>query len=385
MRAGARLGAAAAGAALALLVAGAGVGGAAADSGSLRLDAYGWWSQLNGAAPGVGVSIPAMPGTPPDGIQLSANATGPNAIGAVRYRSVPAGADTVLTLRVASGSPSQTGAVFDACPVTGPWKAAEGGRFADRPSYDSGAGACAEGVPAADGSSITWKLPAASEHVPGTVDVALVLSSPAPLTVALARPVASDLALAPATSSPAADSTGLGGPPATPAPAPASGVSASGGGGAPPVGGPASGSGGGAAPGPGAASASGSSGALGGSGASTATALASPVAGAPSPAAPGASATGNPDRGGATLAPVSSVVRGVSDSRVVRVAAVGLLLVIAAALFWFGGQSARDPERIGNLGARMGGRPETAAAAARSAPLRGIGRFARPREGRLHR
>ncbi|MGI8793716.1 MAG: hypothetical protein ACR2H3_11160 [Acidimicrobiales bacterium] len=67
-------------------------------------------------------------------------------------------------------------------------------------------------------------------------------------------------------------------------------------------------------------------------------------------------------------------------SRGERIAAVSLLLLIAAALWWFGGQPVRAPRLLGSLGAKQLALVPVGAAP-RNAPVGGIGRFARPRLG----
>lgn len=69
-----------------------------------------------------------------------------------------------------------------------------------------------------------------------------------------------------------------------------------------------------------------------------------------------------------------------APSRTARIAAVAVLLLLAAALWWFGGQEARPPRLLGSLGAKQAALVPVGAAP-RSAPARGIGRFARPRLG----
>ena len=64
------------------------------------------------------------------------------------------------------------------------------------------------------------------------------------------------------------------------------------------------------------------------------------------------------------------------DERAERIMAVSLLMALAVAWWWFGGQEARGPQLLGSL-AGEGRRPSRSAE-----PTGGIGRFARPRDRR---
>ena len=68
------------------------------------------------------------------------------------------------------------------------------------------------------------------------------------------------------------------------------------------------------------------------------------------------------------------------DTRRERIMAVSMLLAMAGALWWLGGSPTRGPRLIGAVAGR---RPGQAAAA--GPLLRGVGRFARPRGGRIPR
>jgi hypothetical protein len=70
----------------------------------------------------------------------------------------------------------------------------------------------------------------------------------------------------------------------------------------------------------------------------------------------------------------------VSAKRAQRALALGLLGLLAAGLWWFGGQQARSPRLLGSLGASDVG-DSADAGANLYLPSGGIGRFARPRTG----
>lgn len=86
-------------------------------------------------------STPPPPGSPPGGEEGS-NETGYRAIGALRFSIPPGGIPTALTLTVA-GEPSP-GARILACAATGPFEAAHGGPWSEKPTYDCSSSATAE-------------------------------------------------------------------------------------------------------------------------------------------------------------------------------------------------------------------------------------------------
>ena len=310
----------------------------------------GWWHQLNQAAAPLPLSAPSNPSTPPDGIEVSSNATGVVSIGAVRFSNIPDGSDSELDLRVASGTATSPSGdlVVHACPATNAWKPVQNGKWADRAMYTEAS--CITGKPSADTKSVHFSLPASILKA-GTVDVAIEAMSAAPVTLSFSHPAPSDLV-------PTAAST--------PTPTPSAATDA-----------PAS------APAPAAAET-----------APADTSVSAPSTDASPSAGPGLSrpssdpvtppaatpsqqlATAPADR---TLSPASAILPPpLQDSRSTRILAVALLIGIGLALFWFGGETVRAPRLIGNLGGRMGIGSTPAAA---SKPMRGIGRFARPRDG----
>lgn len=302
----------------------------------------GWWQQLNQASGPVPVRAPADPATPPDGIQVTTTAAGVVAIGAVRFAPAASPTDSLVILRLATGtatSPSSDLAVH-ACPATNDWKPVQNGPWSARPTYDETA--CITGTPSADGTSVSFTVPASAQRA-GRVDLAVEALSSAPVTLAFSHPTPSDLVpvappAPPAVSAPAPDAT-------APAPAQAAQVA--------PVGAP---------------DASPSNG---------------PGLGAPvTPIAPAVPVGPRTSRAAATgpqaaLSPAAALTPPLNDSRATRIVAVGLLLGIGLALFWFGGQPVRAPRMIGTLGGRM---TPAVGAAGPAHQVRGIGRFARPRD-----
>ncbi|GAC1532909.1 MAG: hypothetical protein NVS3B12_11610 [Acidimicrobiales bacterium] len=312
----------------------------------------GWWHQLNQAPVPLPLVAPANPSTPPDGIEVSSNATGVVSIGAVRFSNVPDGSDSELDLRLAGGTATSTSGdlVVHACPTTNAWKPVQNGKWADRAMYTEAS--CVTGKPSADTKSVHFSLPS-SLMKPGTVDVAIEAMSAAPVTLSFAHPVPSDLVLSAVS-------------PPTPTPAPAATVDAPTNAPAPVETAPAD------------------------------TSLSAPSTDASTSAGPGLSRpssepvappTATPAQQLAsapaqrTLSPASALLPPpFQDSRSTRILAVALLIGIGLALFWFGGETVRAPRLIGNLGGRMG---IGSAPAVAPKPMRGIGRFARPRDGSL--
>lgn len=303
----------------------------------------GWWQQANQAPGPVPVSAPADPSTPPDGIQVTTTAAGVVAIGAVRFAPDGSTTDSSVTLHVARGTATSPSSdlVVHACPATSNWKPVQNGPWAARPTYAETA--CITGKPSADGTSVSFTVPASAQRA-GSVDLAIEALSSAPVTLAFLHPTPSDLVpmtTAPSTptvSPPAADAAAN-----SPAQAPYD----------TPVGAPD------AAPsnGPG---------------------LGAPLA----PVAPVVPVAPRPSRQAATVpqaafSPAAAVAPPLRDNRATRIVAVALLLGIGLALFWFGGQPVRAPRMIGTLGGRM---TPVAVAAGRPHQVRGIGRFARPRD-----
>lgn len=318
------------------------VPGAAAAPGAVS----GWWQQANQAPGPIPATAPADPSTPPDGIQVSSTAAGVVAIGAVRIAPPTAGVDSVLTLRLASGtatSPSADLAVH-ACPATNKWKPVQNGPWANRATFNETA--CITGRPASDQKSVSFAIPAAAQRG-GNVDVAIEALSSAPVTLAFSHPVPSDLVVtAPDVVTPPVETPPAVAPDAASSAAPTSAPDQA------PVATPDASQ----SIGPGLA-------------APATTPVAAPAAPA-RPVAPAASPR-------QVLTPVAVSAPALSDKRSTRIVAVLLLLGIGVALFWFGGQPVRSPHMVGNLGGRMG---SAVVVAGPAHEVRGVGRFARPRE-----
>ena len=303
----------------------------------------GWWQQPNQASGPIPVRAPADPSTPPDGIQVTTTAAGVVAIGAVRFPPAGSATDSLVTLRLASGTATSRSGdlVVHACPATNNWKPVQNGPWAARATYAETA--CITGKPSADGTSVTFTVPASAQRA-GSVDLAIEALSSAPVTLAFSHPTPSDLVpvapppATPTVSPPAADATATApaeAPQDTPVVAPDAAPSN----------------------GPG---------------------LGAPVA----PVLPVSSPRSRPARGAITapqaaFSPAAALAPPLNDSRATRIVAVALLLGIGLALFWFGGQPVRAPQMIGTLGGRMA---PAAVVAGPAHQVRGIGRFARPRD-----
>jgi len=284
----------------------------------------------------IGVPVPAAPAPAPEVL-------GPTAFGAVRY-SVPEGAEAQLVLRIASstGTPNVL-----ACPIASTWDGVQNGRFDQAPSFDCTSSAT--GV--VGGDTITFEFPATLSIDLISFDVAIVPVGDQPFRLAIFAPTDASLLL---TSVPETfvesepfdesfdesfDDFGTEEEFSTD-------------------------------------DGSTSDDLAGGTTESFTTfddgttftagprSNRVPAAGAPS-RAPGRQIA---VPAGLTLNPFAK-----DASRAERIMAVGILLAMAAALWWFGGQNVRAPRLLGSLGA---GQPIDAAAESKTG---GIGRFARIR------
>lgn len=367
----------------------------AASAGSAAADPTvqsGWWNE---AAVGP-VQPPAT--TPANQLQvsyggssgssLSGGFKGTLAFSAVRI-TLPPGtpASDVVSLKLTIPSSSSVGTVaVSACPTTSSWKPGANQPAKSAPGY-SCKGHQADGK--ATAADETWSIPA-SWASGGALSVALIPTpgTTAPFSVSYNQPTAASVTFvapaspgsvmpvsepgAPFSPAPSGIGSSSAGVPASPGPAAATAGSAV----AAPAGSPA------AAP------------ALGslGSGSAATGSTGSPnsaISGAPASAAPG----------GGT--PVST-----THGRGGRIMAFVLLVGLAVALFGLSAQSDRPPQLLGPLGARgrsgLGGsrarqmvsaaagemdpyqqggpaRPAAHPVVVAAAPVRGIGRFARPR------
>lgn len=299
------------------------------------LDSYGWWYKPN-QVPDNLAAPPAPPGVPSDGLYIAADPSGPFALAAVRYIADGPG---VLTLSLApegqSGPPS-----IAACMALTTWDGSSAGRWDGIPEYD-----CAsqvEGALSEDGTSMTWALTPTLQRVSGTYDLALVPLGPVPFGTSFEAPQGSSLVtfggeddpFAPTSESPTYQE-------------------------------PAGFEGGGQA---------------GDFGSFDTTfpdvdESRTSNSGAGEPAPPPTSDL-----------PVSSGVQPVAvtrplvlpDDRNERMAAVAGLALLLLGAWWFGGRTVRPPRLLGSVAGRARAL-ETSTEAAPSAPVRGIGRFARPR------
>jgi hypothetical protein len=330
---------------------------------------YGWWNKAQ-QSPAGGTPVPVPPGAPSDGIFVVYEPTagpvptpaagvpglvptapapapnpvvlGPEAYGAVRY-AVPPGAEASLTLQFIPTSPTQPGGVnpdagsLSACPISTSWDPVQNGRYDAAPKYD-----CTIGVAGTfAGDTVTFSLPA-SLSAGGLFDVALVPSGTQPYRLAVSAPADSSMAL---TSVPESELAGEEAfdPGSFEDPATeffeseAVGVDDFG---------------------------SVSVDEFGSGEFST---------GANGAVSPSSAARVRPQ----VAVPAGNVFNPLRQdaSRADRIMAVALLLALAVALWWVGGQPLRPPRLLGSLGARESAPPA-------EVRLGGIGRFARPRADR---
>jgi len=110
----------------------------------------GWWYRLNQN----GLAAPAPPAAPADGLYVANDPSGALAISALRF---DANAPGTITLTLSSGPGTVAGSVV-AAPATKAWKAAQGGDWSAAPTYDMAK--AVTGTTSADGTHVSWKLPA---------------------------------------------------------------------------------------------------------------------------------------------------------------------------------------------------------------------------------
>jgi len=304
------------------------------------VDAVGWWNKtqqlpVQGDPTGLGLTVPTVPApatVPEDGLYVANDASGPAAIAAVRYR-VGGQVGGVLTLHLADGSALTGAEEIVACPVLGGFDPVLNGRWDARPGYEEEA-CIFVAEPTAEGDGLTFTLPATAASPFGDLGVVVVPlpGSATPFSLAFDAPADGDLVVT--------------GAPTAPAPSPGSAMS--GADSSPSYSAPPSGSPGFAAP-------------------------ATPSAPAPVPVESTSGEVAAPPAS-LDLTPAADLPDG---SRMPQIVAAGLLAAIGAALWWLGGQPERAPRLLGSVG----GRAATAefAVAAVERPVRGVGRFARPR------
>jgi hypothetical protein len=249
----------------------------------------------------------------------------------------PSQAAGTLILSKAPNSSTQ-GASLQVCPITSQWKAEENGAMADAPKYNCPAAPVA-GQVSPDGNTVTFTLASSLMTQPGQFDLAVLPSGPAPFVVKFAKPDQGSMSVSAPPAPPTSTDTGASSTPGAATPlTPATALA-----------GPTR------APSTPALSAS--------------IPTDAPLAAAP-PASPAAPAAASPSLG---LRPAGHG-SGWTKERQQQVMSVGLLMAIAAALWWMGGAAQRAPRLLGSLGGR---KPEPQAAAA--VRMGGVGRFARPR------
>jgi hypothetical protein len=128
--------------------------------------AHGYWWRLQ---TGTGPTLPKPPVVPSGGMWVSSNASGQQAVSAVRYKA-PSGVEIRrLVLRVSESSGE--GAVILACPAAAGWQPAEAGAWSARPRTSCDV-AFVNGVLSADATS--WSFDVRGLARSGTLDVVIL-------------------------------------------------------------------------------------------------------------------------------------------------------------------------------------------------------------------
>lgn len=293
------------------------------------LESAGWWYKPNQVPNNLAVP-PAPPGVPSDGLWVSADPSGPVGIAAVRYNAFGSG---TLTLDLAPGGNNGIPSIA-ACVALTRWDGTSAGRWEGKPIYD-----CArqsKGVLSADGSKMAWKLDPTMQRVDGVYDIVLAPIGPVPFSASFKAPRDSSLV-----------TDGSGGPepvPATAEPFDPTESEPSGGDFIPFE--------------------------------TTFPVLDEPRT-APESAAPAGTTSSTP-RISTPIVPAVANPLALPDDRNERLAAMlGLGLVLLGA-WWFGGKTVRAPRLLGSVAGRARAVPLEMAEVV-EAPVRGVGRFARPR------
>ena len=316
-------------------------------------EASGYWTkaQVPSSSP---VTVPAPPTVPSGGLYVANDPSGPTAISAVRY-VVPEGVEGTLALKIAAGSTPQV-ANISACTATTSWDPPSGaGDMANAPKYAPST--CVIGQLAPDNSVYTFLLSPAQQPKPGTIDVVLIptpAAGPQPFSVSFEHPGGDSLATSPAPEEESAPSqspepvVAPSEPQTAPTVAPSTGTQTYA---------PASGGSDTAAP-----------------------ILSTPTASKPVVAPRTAARPALP-----AAQPV--VAAKVPDDQGQRLLAVGLLLALAAGLWWVGGRPARPPRLLGPFGnvAVTAATDVAVTTATTASAARGVGRFARLRTAAARR
>ena len=318
----------------ALLLVASGSIGIPAVGAEAALDSYGWWYKPNQVPNGL-AAPPAPPGVPSDGLYIAADPSGPFALAAVRFIADGPGE---LTLTLAPAPESQAGIPsIAACVALTTWDGSSAGRWDGIPQYDCANQA--EGVLSEDGTVMTFGLSPTLQREGGTYDLALVPLGPVPFGAAFSAPSGASLV------------TDGSGPEAFPSTAESPSYQE-----------PAN-SGGGE-----------EFGSFGTTFPVLDESRSSTVSSDPAaPAAP----TDRPVRSLAQPVAVTSPLA-LPDDRNERMAAVAGLALLLLGAWWFGGRTVRPPRLLGSVAGRAKAL-EMSAEAAPAGPVRGIGRFAKPR------
>ena len=164
-----------------VLMAASGLLGASTAGAESMLESNGWWYKPNQVPNNLAVP-PAPPGVQSDGLFVSADPSGPFALAAVRYLAEGAG---TLTLEFSpegnTGSPA-----IAACVALSTWDGATAGRWEGKPIYD-----CArqsEGVVSEDGATMVFQVDPTMQRVAGTYDLVLAPIGPVPFAAAFNAP-----------------------------------------------------------------------------------------------------------------------------------------------------------------------------------------------------
>jgi hypothetical protein len=316
-------------------------------------DRVGWWYKAV-ADPALAGVVPAPPNVPSGGLYVANDPSGPAAVAAVAFTG---SGQATLTLAAAGQPGFSAETPIAACPSATVWTPSSAGAWAERPEYDCDRRKV-DGTPAADGTTITWQLPADLADAEHTFNVVLVPQGQVPFQVALAPPGEDAVAAGEPDAATAATDDGAVTEGATEPDAAFTD---------PGTFTPDTGS-----------SGSGSFTFAGGDVPASEPAL------APGQADPAAPAAVDPDRtqpvGRQEVAlPVPRALAVDRDAtRGERIMAVAVLAALGLGLWFLADRPTRVPRLLGSLGG------EVPLAAAEDGPVRGIGRFARPREAPPH-